>query len=221
MKYLATQFLVLLLFSTTGWAGQKFYDLDVNDVKGFKGEVFESNTKISFRNTTDMSVRLILDANLPEGRRVVVPEGASLFTANLSPDSAHEVVFTVNGFYRMVLEFSDGSLGTGEFAVIGDEIVDIKIVGIAFNPQNLTVKPGTWVRWINTTSMVHTVTTDKSLAFNPDNALVPNGVDVWHSGNLQPGDVYIRQLTAVGDYKYFCKPHERMGHVGSVTVVDN
>ncbi len=98
------------------------------------------------------------------------------------------------------------------------EIVTVNIVGIAFSPQLLTIKAGQTVRWVNTTSFAHTVTTDPTLARNPANASVPEGVTPWHSGNIAAGESFSIQLTVPGEYKYFCKPHEVMGHVGTIIV---
>lgn len=102
--------------------------------------------------------------------------------------------------------------------VVESEVVTVDIVGISFSPQLLTIKAGQTVRWVNTTSFVHTVTTDPTLARNPANAAVPVGATVWHSGNLAAGESFSIQLTVPGEYKYFCKPHEVMGHVGTIIV---
>lgn len=98
------------------------------------------------------------------------------------------------------------------------DIVTVNIVGIAFSPQLLTIKAGQTVRWVNTSGFAHTVTTDPTLARNPANASVPEGVTPWHSGNIAAGESFSIQLTVPGEYKYFCKPHEVMGHVGTIIV---
>lgn len=116
------------------------------------------------------------------------------------------------------------ALGQGEIPeplptpVPETDIVTVNIVGITFSPQLLTIKAGQTVRWVNTTSFAHTVTTDSTLARNPANASVPEGVTPWHSGNIAAGESFSIQLTVPGEYKYFCKPHELMGHVGTIIV---
>jgi plastocyanin len=105
-----------------------------------------------------------------------------------------------------------------ETPVVESDVVTVDIVGISFSPQILTMKTGQTVRWVNTTKLVHTVTSDATLARDPANAFVPEGATAWHSGNLAAGESFSIQLTVPGEYKYFCKPHELMGHVGTIIV---
>jgi plastocyanin len=116
-----------------------------------------------------------------------------------------------------------GSLNASAWAqdtppVVESEVVNVDIVGISFSPQVLTIKAGQTVRWVNTTTFAHTVTTDPALARDPANASVPAGASVWHSGTIAAGESFSIQLTVPGEYKYFCKPHEVMGHVGTIIV---
>lgn len=105
-----------------------------------------------------------------------------------------------------------------ETPVVESEVVTVDIVGISFSPQVLTIKAGQTVRWVNTSKFVHTVTSDATLAQDPLNASVPEGATAWHSGNIAAGESFSIQLTVPGEYKYFCKPHEMMGHVGTIVV---
>lgn len=73
-----------------------------------------------------------------------------------------------------------------------ENVVNISIKGFAFNPDSLTVKVGTTVKWTNDDSVVHTVTSDTGL---------------FDSGDLNPGDVFSFTFTAAGTYAYHCIPH--------------
>jgi plastocyanin len=98
-------------------------------------------------------------------------------------------------------------------------IVEINIEGITFVPANVVVEAGQTVRWTNTSEMTHTVTLDPSLAANAENIIFPEGAELFDSGRLAPGAVYERTFTVPGRYRYICKPHERMGHIGEFEVV--
>lgn len=120
--------------------------------------------------------------------------------------------------FMLMSSFNASSAWAQDTPVVETEVVTVDIVGISFSPQILTIKAGQTVRWVNTTSFAHTVTTDPALARNPANASVPEGASVWHSGTLAAGESFSIQLTVPGEYKYFCKPHEVMGHVGTIIV---
>ena len=70
------------------------------------------------------------------------------------------------------------------------------IQNFAFSPNNLTVKAGTTVTWINKDSTAHTVTSDSG-AFTS-------------SGNLNTGTNYTFTFTKAGTYPYHCSIHPSM-----------
>jgi len=72
-----------------------------------------------------------------------------------------------------------------------------------FDPKTITVEPGTTVRWTNHGQERHTVT-------------ARNGR--FDSGPMAPGSSYSVTFVTPGTYEYFCKPHEKMGMVGTVVV---
>jgi plastocyanin len=74
---------------------------------------------------------------------------------------------------------------------------------VGFKPQTITVAPGTTVRWVNYGEERHTVTSRDGL---------------FDSGPLSPGAAYSMTFTRPGTYHYFCRPHEKMGMVGTVVV---
>jgi len=108
-------------------------------------------------------------------------------------------------------------------------VVEIEIKNMAFVPAAIEVCVGQTVRWTNKEDpapppparpMRHTVTTDKALAVNPLNAVVPEGAEMFDSGFFAPNATFEYTFTVLGEYKYFCRPHERMGHLGTLTVVE-
>src|SRR5438132_427387 len=76
-------------------------------------------------------------------------------------------------------------------------VVDVDIVDFAFQPAEITVSPGTTVRWTNRGSAVHSVA---GSGFN--------------SGDLQPGASFSHVFAALGRYAYHCALHPSM--TGSV-----
>ncbi|MCO6439336.1 MAG: hypothetical protein J5J06_19780 [Phycisphaerae bacterium] len=81
---------------------------------------------------------------------------------------------------------------------------DVSMQGIAFVPKEVTIKVGERVRWTNRESLpiVHTSTSG-----DPSDG---NAGDLWDSGNLSPGESFVRQFGEVGEFEYFCIPHQTM-----------
>jgi plastocyanin len=72
----------------------------------------------------------------------------------------------------------------------------------AFQPSRLEVAPGTTVTWINTSTMVHSVTGDE-LTFDD-------------SGLIEPGASFHLTFSEPGTYSYRCSPHPGMEGVVEV-----
>lgn len=76
---------------------------------------------------------------------------------------------------------------------------------LTFSSADLTISAGTTVRWVNTGTMLHTVT--------------PDGHSEWTSANLATnGSTFKHTFNTPGDYDYYCQPHLGSGMVGTVTV---
>lgn len=93
-------------------------------------------------------------------------------------------------------------LGTGEDA--------------RFEPRNLQINAGDVIRF-EVKEGLHTVT-----AYHPDNRRelrIPAEAESFDSGPLQAGSAWFLQLKHPGNYDYFCRPHEKLGHVGQAVVV--
>jgi plastocyanin len=67
-----------------------------------------------------------------------------------------------------------------------------------FNPDNVTVKVGTSVRWVNQANLPHTVTSDAGAPL------------AWDSPVLQTGAHFDLTLTTPGTYHYHCALHATM-----------
>lgn len=88
---------------------------------------------------------------------------------------------------------------------------EVEMVGQSFSPGTIEVEVGTTVRWVNSSSLVHTVTSGS------------NGQSdgTFDSGNVAPGEEFSYTFSEVGEFDYFCVPHYSGGMVGTVTVVDS
>jgi len=73
---------------------------------------------------------------------------------------------------------------------------------VGFRPKTIAVAPGTTVRWVSRGQHTHTVTSRDGL----------------FDANLPPGATFSVTFLRPGVYHYFCRPHERMGMVGTVIV---
>lgn len=113
-----------------------------------------------------------------------------------------------------------GSAGSGEY--------DVGMTARRYEPDTLTVAPGTTVVWRNTSTITHTVS-----AYDDG---LPEGADYFASGDVSSeaeaesdwlgertgaifqGDTYEHTFEVPGTYTYFCVPHEPGGMVGQIVV---
>lgn len=106
------------------------------------------------------------------------------------------------------------------------QVLEIEIRNMAFVPAVAEACVGQTIRWTNNEPtnvprpMSHTVTADPAVAQRPESVLLPEGATAFDSGRLTPGQSFEIVLTVPGEYRYFCRPHELMGHLGSITVVE-
>mgnify|MGYP006278715413 CR=1 FL=1 len=100
--------------------------------------------------------------------------------------------------------------------------------GLVFDPDEITVAVGDTVVWENVGSVGHSVT-----AYEDD---IPAEADYWASGgfdneqdardsypdrgDIPGGESYEYTFETVGTHEYFCIPHESVGMVGAVEVVE-
>ena len=81
------------------------------------------------------------------------------------------------------------------------ETVTVRIDGMRFDPEIITVKPGTTVTWVHGSQMPHTIS---------------GNADGMRSGTLYRGQQYTHTFNATGNYSYVCDLHPSMR--GSVVV---
>ncbi len=74
-----------------------------------------------------------------------------------------------------------------------------------FDQANITVPAGTTVTWVQSGNNSHTTTSYDGLW---DSGLLPAG----------SGQTFSFTFNTPGTYRYFCRPHEAVGMVGTVTV---
>jgi plastocyanin len=74
-----------------------------------------------------------------------------------------------------------------------------------FDKADITIEPGTTVTWVQRGQYGHTTTSYDGL---------------WDSGLIEGGTegTYSYTFEEPGTYEYFCRPHEEVGMVGTVTV---
>lgn len=125
-----------------------------------------------------------------------VPEGLELESGQ-TPRRAVTVTAggTAQVSFALVTE-DDGEPG---------EVVEINLTSsLVFDPSEVTISTGTTVRWVNQTSMQHTVT--------------PRDHDEWSRAVLnQSGDTFEHTFQTAGSFDYFCEPHEST-MTGTITV---
>lgn len=89
-------------------------------------------------------------------------------------------------------------------AIAGD-VVEVGIVRMQFDPQQVKIKPGTAVKWVN-----HEKRANHSIFFEDEAGQV--------SDRIFPGESWQRIFDRPGVYRYHCDPHPEM--TGVVEVVE-
>lgn len=81
--------------------------------------------------------------------------------------------------------------------------------GLQFSPSDLTIDPGTTVRWVSSTTLLHTITPNE-----------PTQQGVWtRATSSASGTVLTHTFTISGQvYNYFCEPHQSSGMTGVIRV---
>ncbi len=90
-----------------------------------------------------------------------------------------------------------------------DDVVEIQLtVSQTFSPDDVTIEPGTTVRWVNVSNELHTVT--------------PDGHSEWARAELSSsGETFEHTFETEGVFDYFCEPHLAMGMTGTIRVESN
>ena len=80
-------------------------------------------------------------------------------------------------------------------------MMNVSIVGFAFNPENVTVKMGSSITWTNQDRAPHTITSDDGS---------------WDSGKIMQNGKYTHKFDKAGTFTYYCAVHPSMK--GSIIV---
>jgi plastocyanin len=144
--------------------------------------------------------------------------GGSFTFADVAPGQ-YTVSITVPANFAMAgaqtssrqVTVSAGQTSTADFGLTHQNpaaIVDVGLSGATFSPADLTIAPGTTVRWTNNDGQNHTVT--------PSNS-GQSGVWARQSGSAV-GPMFMHTFTVPGEYNYFCEPHQAQGMTAVVRV---
>jgi len=110
------------------------------------------------------------------------------------------------GLRDVVIEANSGGLihkVTGKLNIIGSGRVVIEIKEFWFWPDNITVRKGTDITWVNRDLTGQTATSYEN---------------IWDSKLLRTNQQYTYTFNNLGDYSYYCIPHPQM--IGVVRVID-
>ncbi len=129
------------------------------------------------------------------------------------------LVVTLLGFGFLILAGDVNAQTSADGVhIVTVRMVDKSATEYAFEPANITVPPGTLVRFELAGSIPHNVEFKSG----------PSGTDL---GNARMGpfllakgqtyEIMIDARFAVGTHAYVCTPHEMMGMKGTITVQDS
>lgn len=81
--------------------------------------------------------------------------------------------------------------------------VTVLVLDGSFSPSTLTVRPGTAVRWISRSQILHTTTSFDGL---------------WDSPNMSREQNFTFTFAKTGEYRYLCRQHLLQGMIATVIV---
>lgn len=164
-------------------------DADVPDVDV---NLFEEGGSTALETLTTDGNGIVLFEDLTPGTydvEIVLPEGYALAPEETARKSA---------------EVTAGETAEVDFGVDGPDVVEVTAAGLSFSPAEVTIAPGTTVRWV-LGGGVHTVT--------------PTGNAEWTPATLDSSnEVFEHTFDATGTFDYQCDFHVASGMVGTITV---
>lgn len=96
------------------------------------------------------------------------------------------------------------------------EVVEVTATGeFTFEPETITVEPGTTVRWVWEGGGRHTVTSSDSIE---SGKRTHNGLFKGEVKDAEGFRVYEHTFEETGGFPYFCEPHTGLDMVGTVVV---
>lgn len=90
-----------------------------------------------------------------------------------------------------------------------------------FDPATLEIAVGDTVTFVHEGGLTHTATLDPDEARDPDNIIMPDDAEPWHSGDMDTGDEFSVTLEVPGEYQYVCRPHEAVDMIGEIVVTED
>ena len=181
----------------------------------YQGGSFTYNLTLASLRNFGFQVAINATAK-PEGVDVILQNETSLKNAvfQLKGNQNLTTTATVNvdpkapaGLYDIVIEAKGGGLThsiTSQVNIIGTGQIVIIIKNFWFYPNNVTLKKGSEVVWINQDLTGHTATSDSG---------------IFDTKILQQNQAsVIVSFDEVGKYSYYCTPHPQM--IGVINVVD-
>lgn len=103
--------------------------------------------------------------------------------------------------------------GTGDTVVV--KMVETSATSYAFEPEEVTVRPGDRIRFVQTGVVPHNV----EFRSPPAGAkLDGRKMGPFLTTKGQTYEIAIDEAFVAGEYPYICTPHEPMGMVGTITV---
>lgn len=181
--------------------------------------------------TGTVRVTVTADGSAADGVSVgLYPNAGSSASATMNTGSDGRATFSdvPTGTHAVEIDVPDGFvLGAGEtdrksvtvaaggtanatFAMEEDapvgNLVVITATTPSFSDDDVTIAPGTTVRWVNGDGVLHTVT--------------PDGHTEWSSATIASnGATFEHTFDTVGEFPYFCNPHQAAGMTGIIRVV--
>lgn len=144
-----------------------------------------------------------------EGEARFPNETAGTYDVEVTPPSGAMVAD--DGPTRKTTTVAEGGEATVSFALVtdttgGSNVEEVHLTsGFEFTPSDLTIEPGTTVRWVNDADIFHTIT--------------PDGHSEWSEGSVSStGDTFEHTFDTEGTFPYYCSPHLSQGMTGSITV---
>lgn len=90
-------------------------------------------------------------------------------------------------------------------------IVDVDIINFEFNDKIIRISAGQTVRWLNLDVFDHTVTSG-----SPEDA---DAGSLFDSGLLAINDGFEHLFNEVGEFRYYCRPHDSMPSMRDALVI--
>jgi plastocyanin len=173
---------------------------------------------VTFSGSGVGSVQLVL-RNGPAPDRQLTTENDGDFTFSNVAEGAWELVVTPPGYFELAA--GQAEVRNVQVPAQGNVTVNVTLEPVApmpvqeiqalatsFASSNLTVSPGTRIRWRNAVDDFHTIT--------------PSGHTEWARGTVTgTGATFEAVVNNPGSFNYYCEPHQGLGMVGVIQVTSS